>query len=331
MSAGIALDAQALAQQAATGAAARVRATPVRVALFGDSQANVGDIVSPANQDYSVAAANQDYSVAAASAWQSGLVSLTIANGKWMTDAFYPQAYLVGGGGISGQTTTQMVARDTLASSITRRAVADMLNLNPDVVIYRGGSINNFAGLTVAGNVASTVATAQAEALEIVTRFATSGVPVIVVGIYGYGGSVGNPYTGDPTLIRQAIVAQNANLRAIAAQFPNCIYVDPVGVLSDATGAPISANFFGVNGTDQGVHLTSLGAHLMAQAEAAALTTLFGPSANDAVWTKRERPVSGRECREQPAAHQHDDAELWSAGNRLGGCRHQHDAPELEN
>lgn len=256
---------------AALDATARIRSTPVKVALFGDSQSSPGELTSPISHDYrAITAAN----------WQNGLVQFTSSFNKWSTGALYPQAYVVFGGGIGGQTSTDMLTRDALATSINRRAIRDMLDFDPDVVIWRGASINNLVGITTQAGLATTVAATMADDAEIAARFALAGLPVLVVGIYGYSGTVGNPYPGDPALIRQALVQVNDNLRRLAIAYPNFIYIDPVGIVSDAAGNFLSSRYYGSNGIDVGVHLADLGGYLMSQAEATALTKLFGPSAN---------------------------------------------------
>ena len=83
---------------------------------------------------------------------------------------FYPQAYLVASGGISGQTTTQMVARDTASYTADRFATTDVINLAPHVVILRGGSINDLLTIT-SGTSAAAIATASTAASRPVTRF----------------------------------------------------------------------------------------------------------------------------------------------------------------
>jgi hypothetical protein len=247
-------------------ARARVRSTPVRVVTFGHSTADTGVIMSPASQDMQALTASN---------WQSGLVTLTMPTNKWALPEYYPQAYLVANCGISGNTTGAMLARDAAGASVTRKAIRDALDFSPDVVIYRGLSINNFVAVASDASVATAVSAAQADVIEIMTRFATSGVPVIVTGEYGYGGAVDSPYPGDPAFIRKALAIMNVFAKGLVSQFPNCRYADPVGIIADASALPLSASYFG-----DGVHLNSIGANLMAAAEAAALTALFGPSSN---------------------------------------------------
>jgi lysophospholipase L1-like esterase len=81
---------------------------------------------------------------------------------KFALPMLYPQALLVGNGGVSGDTTANMLLRDGNASSSSRKAITDILALRPDVVLLRGGSINDLTGLTsgqVAGQVATTTRT----------------------------------------------------------------------------------------------------------------------------------------------------------------------------
>jgi len=101
------------------------RTTPLRVATFGDSTANAGGVRSVTNQD-TAQAVNANWGAT----FSGGLTS-----DRYALDRAYPQAYLVINGGITGQSTTQMLARDTLGASITRRAITDVINAAPDVVL----------------------------------------------------------------------------------------------------------------------------------------------------------------------------------------------------
>lgn len=237
-----------------------LRTTPLRVATFGDSTANIGDVRSPANQDVSQASS---------SAWQAGTISLSSASEKWCIPVFYPQAYLVANGGITGQTTTQMVARDTLAASVTRRATQDVIDLAPNVVLFRGGSINDLMTVTSA-TIDSVVATTYANHCLIIQRFLAAGIPVLDSGVFGFSGSA-----TDLAQTRLALLRLNALYKTYAAQYPGRVeFVDPLNRVSDATGAYIA----GMSG--DGTHLNISGGLVMGAAESDALARLFGNSVN---------------------------------------------------
>jgi len=240
------------------------RTTPLRIATFGDSTANVAVTQSPANQDVS--------KVVAAS-WQSGLVNLTASIDKYATEMFYPLAYLVGNGGISGQSTTQMLARDTLAASITRYAITDIINLAPHVVLLRGGSINDLLSVT-SGTLASTVAATYANHIQIIQRFMSANIPVIDTGIYGFANGTANT-VADLASTLSAITQLNTLFATYAAQYPGKIqFISPTGLVSDASGAYLP------NMSADGTHLTAWGQYQIAPQEAVALTRLFGASSN---------------------------------------------------
>lgn len=258
----------------------RLRTTPVRVATLGDSQANTNSpvYVSNATTDAKIT----DVTTARSAVWNSGTITLRQHGRKWAVSWFYPQAYLVANGGISGETTTQLLARDAATAGVTRQAITDVLALNPDVVIIQGGcSINDFANVTTSGQVTTAVATALANITEALTRLLSSGVPVILTGIFGYSGD-GVMYAGTGSLIRSALLQHNANLRTLAAANPAIVkYVDPVGAVSDADGNLIVGTYINVPATpDAGVHLNAAGQYLMAPRTAAALKALFGGSTN---------------------------------------------------
>lgn len=266
-------------QWADTSGVRRIRETPVRVATLGDSQANTNSPVYVSNA--TTDAKTTDVTTARSAVWNSGTITLRQYGRKWAVQWFYPQAYLVANGGISGETTTALLARDAAAAGVTRQAITDVLALNPDVVLIQGGcSINDFANVTTSGQVTTAVATALANITEALTRLLSSAVPVILTGIYGYSGD-GVMYAGTGSLIRSALLQHNANLRAIAAANPAMVkYVDPVGAVSDADGNLIAGTYININPTDVGVHLNAVGQYLMAPRTAAALKALFGASAN---------------------------------------------------
>lgn len=245
--------------------ASYLRTSPLRLVTFGDSTANTGPTQSPTSQDTSQIIS---------SAWTAGTVSLNLNIDKYQTNFYYPQAYLVGNGGVSGETTTQMVARDTAGASSTRYAITDMINLQPHAVLLRAGGINDIVTATTA-TLASKVATAYANHVLILNRFMAANIPVVDCGIYGFANGSANTAT-DLTSTLSAIVQLNALYAAYAAQYPSKIqFINPTGLLSGSTGAYLSTRISG-----DGTHLTAYGQSLVAQKEAAALSYFFGPSSN---------------------------------------------------
>lgn len=235
-----------------------LRTTPVRVATFGDSTANIGGLQVPSSQDISKVSV---------STWQSGLVQPILTGEKYYLGSVYPQAYLVANGGISGQTTTQMLARDTLAASSTRYAVTDIINLAPDVVLLRGGSINDITGVTT-GTLAATVTAVYANHCQIIQRLLSANIKVIDSGIFGFSGSA-----TDPAATRSALLQLNTLFAAYADQYKDSVvFISPLGVLSDSTGA-----FLPGISTD-GVHLIAQGGYKHGLLEAEAVTRFFGQS-----------------------------------------------------
>lgn len=250
----------------------QMRTTPLRVVLFGDSQANVAST--------SVIPDNQDISKSYADVWNSGGKTLRLQARKWQLNSYYPQAWLVGNCGISGSSTFAMLQRDAAAASATRRALKDAIDLDPDVIVYRGGSINNLASVATATDLAARVADAISQNTEILRRMLLANVPVLVTGIYGYSSTT--MYAGNPLLIRSGIVQINAALKAICAGNPNMLaYIDPVGTVSDADGNFLDPRMFVDTGAgDNGVHVSGWGGNRMASLEAAALAKWFGRSVN---------------------------------------------------
>lgn len=235
------------------------RTTTLRVATFGDSTANAGVFTAPTD--------TQTTEVAYAPFPASGATQLGSVGGKWGLPWRYPKAALVFNGGVSGETTTQMLARDAAAYSVGRRAVTDLINSYPDVVILRAGSINDLTGVT-AGTLNSIVAATYANHIALIQRIKASGALILDEGVAGYSG-VG---ATDPAVTRQAIVALNALYAAYAATDPDVEFVSPVGVLSDATGLYMTGASY------DGTHLSSWGQYSIALEEAKVIYSVFGPS-----------------------------------------------------
>lgn len=231
-----------------------LRSTPLRCATFGDSTANVG-------------LGNTDCAVFDAVFPPSGPTVLSYELSKWNVYQFYQQAKMVANGGISGETTTQMLARDSAAYSATRKSIGDVLNLYPDVVFLRGGSINNLTPIT-AGNYDATIATCYAEHVKILNKLISGGVAVIDEGLFGYSGGAATY----PDLVRSAIVKLNAMFGDYVESLDKANVVFLEHGLCDATGSLLPA------ASNDGIHLNMYGARLLGKVEARVLENLFGVS-----------------------------------------------------
>lgn len=232
------------------------RNTPVRVATFGDSRADTSGICK---QDV--------YTTTFAAK-----VSSNILPEKFQVHAYYPQAYLVANGGVGGQTTTNMVARDSAAYSTSRKAVTDIISLSPDVAILRAGSINDFLTAANAGNWSSLADTAIANHTLIINRFLAAGIFVIDEGEFGTDG------TGATSLphVLLAIQKVNAAYKAYAATLPTKIqYIDLTGITTDSTGL-LLPNMALADAT--GRHASLYAQNLIGKEEARIFNAVFGAS-----------------------------------------------------
>lgn len=244
------------------------RTTPIKVATFGDSTADIGNINATSNAT--------DQSCVNAPIPASGVTALAQNMDKWQLPQQYPSARLVAKGGISGENTTQMLARDAIAASATRRAMFDVISARPDVVILRGGSINDISGFTTATTQA-TIDAVYTRHMRIVETFLSFGVNVIDEGIYGYDATAGTPPSA-PNLafVRATLVGLNARYKAAISLLPGACFIDPSGITHDGSGAYIAGTTLSSDGT----HLTAAGQYRMALAEKDALSIWYGPSAN---------------------------------------------------
>lgn len=232
---------------------------------FGDSTANLGATSSPDTYDTQTVTA--PFPASGATVIGGGELA------KWCTSMFYPRARLVGNCGISGDSTNGMLARDSAVGSSTRKAIADALNLRPDVVVYRGGSINDLQGITD-GTYAATVATCIANHRRILGRMLVGAPYIMDVGIFGYGDGA-SATSPTPDLVRQAVLECNVAFAAVAAEFGGRVdYLSPQAAGIQGTDGRITAGL-----SNDGLHLNTNGGLLLGKAEASQLTARFGQAA----------------------------------------------------
>ena len=240
------------------------RTTPLRVATFGDSRADVGGNNAGANicdqQTYTTTFALK--------------VAHNIQPEKWQLPAYYPQAYLVANGGIGGETTANMVARDTAAYSATRRSVSDVIATKPDVVLFRGASINNFITSANSGNWSTLADTAISEHKTIINRFLAAGVFVVDTMDIGTDGS------GATSLPHVLLALQkcNAAYKEYAANLSGkMVFLDLTGITTDATGMMLP----GMALADTlGRHANVFSQSLIAKEESREISARFGAASS---------------------------------------------------
>lgn len=237
------------------------------VATFGDSTADCGTIRPTATTD-------QEFGTVPIPVTATTTVIFQHTD-KWNTQLYYPSARLVALGGIGGQNTSQMIAREAAAPSDIRRAISDVMAKSPQLVLLRGGSINDISGFTPATPQA-TIDGVFNRHVQILQTLVTAGARVLDGGFYGFAA---NPSTGLPNPVNTAfvqatIVALNARIRAAVAELgpDKARWLELSGVTHDGTGAYKP----GVSG--DGTHLSIYGATLQAAEESKALTAWFGPS-----------------------------------------------------
>lgn len=235
--------------------AARVRDRPVRVATFGDSTADV------AGSGFT----NVSALMLTTAFPSSGTTVVSAVTDKLHLQSIYGQARFVANGGIGGDTTTGMLARDNAQPSASRKSISDVLDLDPDVILLRGGSINDLTAVTSA-NMAATVQAVFDRHMNIIARLRSSGCCVIDSGIAGYSTT---DHT-DPAATRTALLTLNQMWRDEIAGIPGVRFINPVGLLCGSDGHMLTGVSL------DGKHLSMEGALRLAEAEAAIIEELFG-------------------------------------------------------
>ena len=230
------------------------RKDPLRIATFGDSTANTGST-------------NTDTSVWNVPFPASSSTVVSVEPDVYQTSTKYPKAWLVANGGISGENTTQMLARDSAGASASRKATQDVVNLYPDAVLLRAGSINDL-GTVTSGTLSATVAATYANHVSLINRFTTHGVYVIDEGLFGYSAAGAT----DPATTRIAIGQLNQMFSDYAKTVSGITYVSVVGKITNSDGTYISGM------SPDGIHLSARGQNELAILESEILSATFGPS-----------------------------------------------------
>jgi hypothetical protein len=230
----------------------------LRVALFGDSTANAGRIhASTAVPIEAVLASGTD------------VVGIS-DSAVWSLPFHFPMAQLIGHFGIDGHNTAAMLDPNRFDAGRSM-SIQTLIDAAPDLVVLRGGSINDLANVD-ASNVDATVENCVANHREILQRMVSGGRKVLDCGIFGYDESLwGSNYAGTPSVIRSALLQVNQALAAMAGDFGgNVRFVSPLGTLHDGSGRYVSGM------TADGVHLSLAGGLALARLEAQVLTDWFG-------------------------------------------------------
>lgn len=242
-----------------------LRSTPVRVATFGSSLALAGPWTSPSNMNTEV------FDSAFPGSGNTFAYSYI---DRFYVKHIYPQAFLVLDGGVGGETSTQMLARDAAVAGITRKAILDIMDASVDVVILRGISVNAIHALTAAQITTAAKDTEYNNHVAIITRLLNIGVAIIDEGDIGY---YSNPPADANVAARQsALMEINARVKAYIAglQNPKVIFIDPINLTCDETGAFLS------NYSYDNFHQSYNASRAQGQMEAIALTQFFGASSD---------------------------------------------------
>jgi len=226
-----------------------------RGATFGDSTADCG---GPSGTN---GISDIEYCITSAGVQSNG--NITVKGCPLFTKRRFN---LVANCGRVGETTTQMLARSSIAYSNIRKSIEDVIAKKPDFVMFHGGSINDITSFDSSTPSAS-FSDVSNRHIKIVKRFLNAGVPVIDTGIYGYDGKGGVEAT-KLAAIRAGIVQINSEISAEASKYKQWMFVSSEGVVS-TSGAYIAGM------TDDGTHLSTSGANAIGAAMATEYDKLF--------------------------------------------------------
>jgi hypothetical protein len=234
------------------------------VATFGDSTANVGQIQG-----------SNTVPINAISVSGSGEVGIR-ETAIFALPIHFPMAQLIGHFGIDGNDTFQMLQPTRLAPfSGQPMSIQDLINAAPQLVILRGGSINDLQGVGSPAEVDTAVGNCLFNHRQILSRMVNGGLKVLDCGIFGYGDDT-FPLLNTRNFIRDALVRVNNGLATMIANdfsAASVRFVNPAGTLHDGTGKYINGM------TNDGLHPSLIGGLRQSQLEAAAITGWLGAGA----------------------------------------------------
>lgn len=137
----------------------------------------------------------------------------------------------VANGGVDGETTTQALARSDDTPTVTRKAMQDISAKRLDVLFINGASINDLTGLDVGDDIAGTVAGMIARQRRMLEHFSPTVGYVFLTGICGAENTGWSQAKG--SAVRSAVVLAWKQSAALAAEFPNVLFFNPNGIVSD--------------------------------------------------------------------------------------------------
>ena len=189
-----------------------------------------------------------------------------------------------GQGGISGESTSVMLARQAAAAAPNRKALQDIAAVGARVAVVNGLSINDLQGLDVDASDSSYNAM-MANCREIIRYMSETHEFVVWTGIFGFH----NPSYSDARndTIRAFVRRSQDAMQAIAAEFRNVSYIHPVGLTCDSTGQwipgmyMVQSAYLHLSEVGAGVHGNAIRRILDARYDVRDNAALIGDSARD--------------------------------------------------
>lgn len=248
-----------------------VRASRVKYGTFGDSTAALGRTKPQVSSKDPM-----DIGIFTNTTW-SGVNTIAYAPTRDYLPVFYPKALPVWNGGVSGETTADMLVRDAsaTAASVYRRSTRDVYASGAELIFVRCG-INDLKAITNATNYRTIIDTAIANTKLIITRLLSAGVLVVFQGTMGLSDGVSTSGAGvNVDLVKAAALEFNAALAAWLVSVKNAKYFETIGVTKDGAGRYLPGM------SDDGLHLNQFGQFTLDFAVASGvLTPMYGESVN---------------------------------------------------
>lgn len=176
--------------------------------------------------------------------------------------------------GVSGETTSQMLARSSAAGSTTRKSIYDCIEKRPDIDFLTGPLVNDGSNWTV--NTTKATADAAVERAKIIISELAASIPFVAfVGCMGI--NIGGWDAERLAHVQGLMSVAVSELAAWAeANFDNVIFMNPEGRLS------IGQSW--IDGlSDDGVHPNMLGGSVFADMQQEVIDDLFSTSITDPV------------------------------------------------
>lgn len=211
----------------------------------GDKQYGLSPVLFPANGQIKYASYGDSISNVSSLAnfdlrQITGVLNISSERmGAWIGGKSNGLIRLVANCGVSGETTTQMIAREAAGSSATRKAIADIVTTGAQYAVNSFGinDIKEIAGGAAQSAIDTVVFTLVSNASTLLKKQRANGIFPITTSLFGYreGAATASEIATRQVAVKQANTALSALINGAGGELGS--YVDVYSLVADSVGA----------------------------------------------------------------------------------------------